>query len=80
MADSANYLTCRVYGCEKEPPPGCAFCDECFEAYAKNDPRAIGADVRAAIAQLQETFGLTREEAIEAVRAMDVQPKYRNAS
>lgn len=38
MSEPVTY-TCRVYGCDTAPPDGCYLCDECFERYAKNDPR-----------------------------------------
>lgn len=33
---------CFVRGCQGEAPEGCYFCAECFEKYAKSDPRMGG--------------------------------------
>lgn len=35
--------TCFIRGCHGEAPEGCWFCAECFERYAKNDPRHVAA-------------------------------------
>lgn len=35
--------TCFIRDCQNDAPEGCWLCAECFDRYAKNDPRMGGA-------------------------------------